>query len=112
MLFTKDRQLELRTLCSAWTLAKHATQIASELLEVASDGIKTSAVMIEECKSRPLCEYSRERHLFDQALAEARKQKAKAVEMVHEFQARQDSIRSDIEILHGVAAFHNCPVVH
>jgi hypothetical protein len=98
----------VKALCSAWNLTQKGLEVVDELITVAKDGIQTSTKLLEECKSKPLCEYSRERDKLEKSLADARNQQARAEALSASMQERQNYIRDQLERLPEPAGLKAC----
>jgi hypothetical protein len=98
----------VKALCSAWNLTQKGLELVDELIVVAKDGIQTTTKLLEECKAKPLCEYSREREMLEKSLADARNQQARAEALSASMQERQNHIRDQLERLPEPAGVQAC----
>lgn len=98
----------VKALCSAWTLTQKGLEAVGELITVARDGIQTSTTLLDECKAKPLCEYSRERDQLEKSLADARNQQARAEALSASMHERQNQIRDQLERLPNSAGVKGC----
>jgi len=98
----------VKALCSAWILTQKGLEVVDELIVVAKDGIQTTTKLLEECKGKPLCEYSRERDMLEKSLADARNQQARAEALSANMQERQNYIRDQLERVPGLAGLKAC----
>jgi hypothetical protein len=98
----------VKALCSAWILTQKGLAVVDELIVVAKDGIQTTTKFLEECKAKPLCEYSRERDMLEKSLADVQNQQARAEALSAGMQDRQNHIRDQLERLSGSAGVKTC----
>jgi hypothetical protein len=87
---------EHRAACSAWGLASKAVEMAAELDAVAIDGVRWADELLSDCNARPVCEHSRERRLFDDGVAEARKHQAKIAGLRRAAEMRERELREQL----------------
>lgn len=101
---------DLDALCSAWLLSEKALQLVTELTTIAEDGIQSSSKLLSDCKARPVCEFSKERSLFEDSLARARRQQTHAADLFVQMEARKNELQGQIKQRSGVDAASRCVV--
>jgi hypothetical protein len=89
-------------------LTQKGLETVDELIVVAKDGIQATTKLLEECKAKPLCEYSRERDMLEKSLADVRNQQARAEALSASMHERQNQIRDQLERLPGTVGVGAC----